>query len=147
MWQINWDWKLTPTEEAPSYWEMATVGVPIRSQCTVPITIGKYSCEVPALIMDVDWGSSQHLVLGSDWITQHHAMLGARAGQGPQLDIRGQSGREKHTIFAKKVGRPKENRPPEALGKSHHISTEVCCHVGKQTGSDRGGLTLGCSGF
>ena len=82
-------------------------GVPIRGQCIVPITIGKYSCEVPALIMDVDWGSTQHLVLGSDWITQHHAMLGAGDGKGPQLDIRGQSGREKHTIFAKKWESPR----------------------------------------
>ena len=90
-------------------------GVPIRGQCIVPITIGKYSCEVPALIMDVDWGSSQHLVLGTDWITQHHAMLGAGTSKGPQLDIRGRSGREKHTIFAKKVGRPKENQPPGTL--------------------------------
>jgi hypothetical protein len=78
-------------------------GVPILGQCFVPIKMGKYSCKVLAIVIDVDWGPSQHLVLGSDWIEEHRAMLGAGEGKGPQMDIRGRSGTEKHTIFARKA--------------------------------------------
>jgi Reverse transcriptase (RNA-dependent DNA polymerase)/Integrase zinc binding domain/RNase H-like domain found in reverse transcriptase/Chromo (CHRromatin Organisation MOdifier) domain/Aspartyl protease len=90
-------------------------GVPILGQCLVPIKIGKYACTVLALIIDVDWGPTQHLVLGSDWIAEHRAMLGAGEGKGPQLDIRGPTGTENHTIFARKVLKRSQWELPEKL--------------------------------
>jgi Reverse transcriptase (RNA-dependent DNA polymerase)/RNase H-like domain found in reverse transcriptase/Integrase zinc binding domain/Chromo (CHRromatin Organisation MOdifier) domain/Aspartyl protease len=90
-------------------------GVPILGQCLVPIKLGNYSCKVPALIIDVDWGLTQHLVLGSDWIAEHRAMLGAGEGKGPQMDIRGRTGTEKHTVFARKVLRRDQWGLPEKL--------------------------------
>jgi hypothetical protein len=67
-------------------------GVPIQGQCFVPIKLGKYSCKVLAIVIDVDWGDSQHLVIGSDWIAENRAMLGEGEGKGPQMHIRGRTG-------------------------------------------------------
>ena len=77
-------------------------GVPILGQCIVPITIGKYHSQALALVIDVNWDDTQHLVLGSDWIRANRAMLGAGSGKGPQMDIRGPQGDEFHTVFARK---------------------------------------------
>lgn len=91
-------------------------GVPIQGQCEVPLTLGTYKCTVPALVIDVDWDSTQHLVLGSDWIAKHRVMLGAASGKGPQMDIRGPSGTARHTIYARKTHgvTPMREVPPES---------------------------------
>ena len=90
-------------------------GVPIQGECIVPIKLGKYSCEVRALVIDVDWGSSQHLVIGSDWIAANRAMLGEGEGKGPQMNIRGPTGKENHNIFARKVLKRSQWELPEKL--------------------------------
>jgi hypothetical protein len=89
-------------------------GVPILGQCLVPIKLNKYFCSVPALVIDVNWGTTQHLVLGSDWIEEHKAMLGAEDGKGPQLNIRGKDGK-RHTVYARKVLKDTERDLTEHL--------------------------------
>ena len=78
-------------------------GLEVLGTCDLQLTFGSVTTKVSALVLPVDWGSAQHIVLGADWIAENSVMLGAPNSRGPQMHIGCTPGsRPAATVFARK---------------------------------------------
>ena len=76
--------------------------IPVLGTCEFPLKLGKSTTTVQALVIDVEWGSLQHLVLGADWIERHNVLIGVSHNKGPQMHIGGRDGKAGHVVYARK---------------------------------------------
>ena len=79
--------------------------------CEFALRVGRHVSTMKAYVIDADWGTAQHIVIGSDWISANRAMLGERDGKGPQLTVGA------YTVYAK----TKEHAPFLANAETHAV--------------------------
>ena len=76
--------------------------IPVVGTCEFKLRLGRSETVVQALVIDVAWGSKQHVVLGANWIERNNVMVGVSNNKGPQLQIGGPDGKQSCTVYARK---------------------------------------------
>ena len=77
-------------------------GLKVLGTCELTLAFDKHETKVTALVIPVDWGSTQHLVLGSDWIRQNNVLIGENNRRGPQMRFGTDDRGRQRIVYARK---------------------------------------------